>query len=160
ALGDVQYLRAHLDPRGRHREGAQFEALRLLQILDNRDRFAAGRIVVKDVGDLFALEVAAELVLDKLYRRGALRPVGRGDWKQIRERLSVGRRGDGKAGRGAGDLVLFQLLVERLDLRRPIDQDRARTFPLLALVGLDRGRHLVLVVDLHVPDLEAFDPAL
>ena len=57
ALRDVEHLRAHFDPRRRHREGAQFELLDLLQVLDDRDRLAPGRVVVKDVGDLLPLSL-------------------------------------------------------------------------------------------------------
>src|SRR5437870_233132 len=63
ALGDVEHLRAHLDPRRRNREGSELEPFDFLQILDDRDRLATGRVVEKDVGDLLALEVAAQFVL-------------------------------------------------------------------------------------------------
>jgi len=59
-------LCAHLDAWRRHSERAELELFELLQILDDRQRFAACRVVVEDVGDLLALEAAAELVLDEL----------------------------------------------------------------------------------------------
>src|SRR5207249_4565587 len=74
--------------------------------------------------------------------------------------LAVGPGGDAEAGRGAGDLVLAQFLVQRLHLRRTVDHDRGGAFALLALISLNRRRHLVFVVDLHVFDLIALDPAL
>ena len=159
-LGDVEHLRAHLDAGGRHRKGSEFEPLGLLQILYDRDRLATGRVVVEDVGDLLPLEVAAQFVLDELDRRGALGKIGRSDREQIRKALAVGRGGNTETRRGAGDLVLGELLVQRLNLRRTVDQDRGRAVPLLALIRLDRRRYLVLVVDFFVFDLIALDPAL
>src|SRR6266702_1689595 len=160
ALRDVEHLRAHLDPGRRDRKGPELEPFDFLQILDDRDRLAAGRVVDKDVGDLLALEVAAQFVLDELDGPGALRPISRRHWEEIGKALAVGRCGDAKAGRGAGDLVLAQFLVQRLHLRRTVDHDRGGAFALLALIGLDCRRHLVFVVDLHVFDLEALDPTL
>src|SRR5947208_5642471 len=90
-LRDVEHLRAYLDTRRRHREGAQFEALHLLQILEDLQRLVSGRVVVIHVGDLLALEAATGFVLDKLYSRRALRPVSRRDWEQIREPAAVRR---------------------------------------------------------------------
>src|SRR6266436_6584637 len=160
ALRDVEHLCAHLDPGRRTGKGSEVEPFDFLQILDNRDRLATGRVVVEDVGDLFALEAAAQFVLDELDGPGALRPVSRGNREEVGIALAVGRGGDAEAGRGARDLVFFQFLVERLDLRRTEDHDRSGAFALLALIGLDRRRHLVFVVDLHVFDLIALDPAL
>src|SRR6266849_4469208 len=160
ALCDVEHLRAHLDPGRRNGKGSQLEPFEFLQILDDRYRLAAGRVVVEDVSDLLALEVAAQFVLDELDGAGALRPVSRRNREEIGKALAVGRCGDAEAGRGPGDLVLAQFLVQRLHLRRTVDHDRGGAFALLALISLDRRRHLVFVVDLHVFDLEALDPAL
>src|SRR6266478_6225269 len=160
ALRDIEDLRAHLDPGRRHGKRPQLEPFDFLQVFDDRDRLAACWVVIKDVGDLLALETAAELLLDELDGRGALRPIGRSYREQIRKTLTVGRGGNAKTRRGAGDLVLAQLLVQRLNLWRAVDHDRSRTFPLLALIGLNRRRHFVLVVDFQVFDLIALDPAL
>ena len=148
ALGDVEDLRAHLDPRRRHREGAQLEAFGLLQGLDDRQRLLAGGVVVIDIGDLLALEVAAQLILGELDRRRALRPIGRGDREQIGIAGAVGRRRDAEAGRGRRHLVLLEPLVQRHGLRRAVERHHHGAHLLLPLVGLDRRRHLVVVVDL------------
>ena len=66
ALRDIQHLRAHFHAGRRHGEGAQLEALVLLQLLEDRHRLGAGRIVVVEIGDLLALQAAAQLVLDEL----------------------------------------------------------------------------------------------
>ena len=66
ALRDVEDLRAHLHAGRRHGEGAQFEALVLLQLLEDRQRLDARWIVVVQIGDLLALQTAAQLVLDEL----------------------------------------------------------------------------------------------
>src|SRR6266852_399565 len=160
ALCDVEHLRAHLAPGRRNRKGSELEPFDFLQILDNRYRLAAGRVVVEDVGYLLAFEVAAQFVLDELDGPGALRPVSRRNREEIGKALAVGRCGDAEAGRGPGDLILAQFLVQRLHLRRTVDHDRGGAFALLALISLDGRRHLVFVVDLHVFDLEALDPAL
>src|SRR6266699_1549437 len=160
ALRNVEHLRAHFDPGRRNGKGSELEPLDLLQILDNRYWLAASRVVEEEIGDLLALEVAAQFVLDELDGPGALRPVRRRNREEIGKALAVGRCGDAEAGRGAGDLVLAQFLVQRLHLRRAVDHDRGGAFALLALVSLDRRRHLVFVVDLHVFDLVALDPAL
>src|SRR5216683_2697235 len=160
ALRDVEHLRAHLDPGRRNGKGPEFEPLDFLQILDDRDRLATGRVVEEDVGDLLALQIAAQFVLDELDRPGALRPISRRHREEIGIALAVGRRGNAEAGRGTGDLVLFELLVERLHLRRTVDHDRSGAFAFLALIRFDRRRHLVFVVDLHVLDLETFHAAL
>jgi hypothetical protein len=159
ALRDVEDLRAHLDPWRRHCEGPQLEAFGFLELLDHRDRLATRRVVVEDVGDLFAFETAAELLLDVLDGRRTLRKVGRSDREQIGKAFAVGGRSNTETRRGARDLVLGELLVQRLNLRRAVDHDRGRTFPLHPLVGLDRGGHLVFVIDLHVFDFVAFDAA-
>src|SRR5205823_10025310 len=125
-------------------------ALHLLQILEDRQRLVSGRIVVIDVGDLLALEAATRFVLDELYSRRALRPVSRRDWEQIREPAAVRRSGDAETGRRAGDLVLLELLVECLSLRRAVDHKGDGALALLALVFLDCRRHLVFVVELIV----------
>ena len=83
-LRDVEDLRAHLHPGRRHGEGAQLEALVLLQLLQDRQRLDARRIVVIEIGDLLALQAAAQLFLDELDAGSALRPVGRGQRKQVR----------------------------------------------------------------------------
>src|SRR6516225_9607267 len=111
ALRDVEHLRAHLDPWRGHREGAELEFLKLLQILNDRNRLTPGRVVVEDVSDLLAFETAAQLVLDELDRPRALRPVGCRDRKQVGKALPVGRGGNPETRRGAGDLVLRELLV-------------------------------------------------
>src|SRR6516165_1890295 len=159
-LRDVEHLCAHLDPRRRHGKCPELEFLLLLQILDDRQRLAASRVVVEDVGDLLAFEVAAQLVLDELDRPGALRPIGRSDRKEVRKSLTVRRGGDAETRRGTGNLVLGELLVQRLHLRRTVGHYRDRTIPLHALVGLDRLWNLVLVVELLGFDLVAFDPAV
>ena len=48
-------------------------------------------------------------------------------------------------------LVFLEPLVQRLHLRRAVDHHRDGAFLLLALICLDRRRHLVLVVDLVAP---------
>src|SRR5207253_3929692 len=105
ALGDVERLRAHLDARRRHRERPQLIALGLLQILEDRDRLAAGRVVVEYIGELLALEAAAQFLLDELDRCGALRPVGRRHRKQVGIASAIRRRRDAEAGRGPWYLV-------------------------------------------------------
>src|SRR5215813_9357238 len=112
ALGYIEYLRSDLDPRGRHGESPQLEPLSLLQFLDDWQRFTAGGVVVEDVGDLLALQVAGQLVLDKLDGAGALRPIGRGDREQVGVARPVRRGRDSEAGRGRRYLVLFQPLIE------------------------------------------------
>src|SRR6202030_3766975 len=99
----------------------------------DRERLVTGRVVVIDIGDLLAFQAAAGFVLDELYSRRALGPVSRRDREQIREPGAIGRSGDAKAGRCAGDLVLLELLVERLGLRRAVDHHRNGALPFLAL---------------------------
>src|SRR5947207_9490094 len=111
ALGDVEHLRAELDPRWRYGKGANFEFLEVLQVFEDRDWLATRRIVVKDVGDFLALELAAQFVLDEMDRAAGLRPVGRRDRKQVGKAFAVRRCRNAKSGRCAGDLVLDQLLV-------------------------------------------------
>src|SRR5271169_6676802 len=94
ALRDVEHLCADLDPRRRHGESPQLEFFLFLQIFDNGDRLTAGRVVIKDVGDLLAFETAAQLVLDELDRAGTLRPIGCRDREKIGEALSVSRSGN------------------------------------------------------------------
>ena len=160
ALGDVEHLGAHLDAGRRHRKGPQLELLDLLQILEDRQRLAAGRIVVEDISDLLAREISAQLLLDELDRGGALRPVRGGDREDVRVACSVGRGRGTEARRGAGDTVFGQFLRQRLDLRRAVDHDRDRTVTLEEFVALHRRRDLVLVVDLARDDLVSLDPAL
>ena len=73
---------------------------------------------------------------------------------------AVGGGGAAEARRGAGDPVFRQLGRERVDLRRAVDGHGHGAFLLVALVGLDGRRHLVLVVDLEGLDLVPLDPAL
>ncbi len=160
ALGDVEDLRSHLDPRRRHREGAQLEALRFLQGVEDRHRLLAGRVVVIDIGDLLAFEIAAELVLGELDRPSGLRPIGCGDREQIRKAGAVGGGGDAEAGRSRRHLVLLEPLVQGHGLRRAVERHHHDAHLLLPLIGLDRRRHLVLVVDLVAADHPAVDPAL
>src|SRR5881392_3937325 len=122
ALGDVEHLRAELDPRWRYGKAAKFEFLEVLQVFEDRDWLATRWVVVKDVGDFLALELAAQFVLDEMDRSGGLRPIGRRDRKQIGKAFAVCRGRNAKSRRGAGDLVFDQLLVQRLRLRRAIDQ--------------------------------------
>src|SRR5438445_70355 len=103
ALRNVEHLRAHFDPGRRNGKGSELEPLDFLQILDNRDRLPASRVVEEEVGDLLALEVT-QLVLDELDGPGALRPIRRRNREEIGKALAVGRSGDAEAGRGAGDL--------------------------------------------------------
>ena len=123
-------------------------------------RLLAGRIVVVDVGDLLALEVAAQLLLGEGHRRTGLRPVAGRDREGVGVALAVGGRRRAEAGRRAEDLVLFQLLVQRRGLRRAVEAFEHRAFLLEALVRFDGRRHLVLVVDLEDLDLVALDAAL
>ena len=120
----------------------------------------SGRVVVIDVGDLLTFQTAARFVLDELDRRSTLRPIGSRHREEIREPAAIGRSRDAKAGRCAGDLVLLELLVERLGLRCAVDHHRDGAIALLALVLLDCRRHLVLVVELIVIDLVTLDAAL
>ncbi len=158
-LGNVEHLRADLDSGRWHGEGAELEPLALLQFLNDRHRLVAGGIVVEDVGDLLALEVPAQLVLDELYGCGALRPVGRRHREQVRIARPVGRRRDAEPGRGRRDLVFFQPLVERHRHRRAVQGHQHRAFLLVALISFDRGRDLVLVVDLVDLELVPLNPA-
>src|SRR5215469_5726896 len=119
-LSYVDHLCAHLDAWRWHREGTQFEALSLLQILENRQGLVSGRVVIIDIGDFLALETAAQFVLNEVERGRALRPIGRGDGEEVREAVAVGRSRNAKSRRRAGDFVLLQLLVQSLYLRRPV----------------------------------------
>ena len=62
-----------------------------------------------------------------------------------------------KPGDVPDDLVLFEPLVQRLGLRRAVDRHADRAFLLLALIVLDRRRHLVAGVDLGMVDRVAVD---
>ncbi len=66
ALRYVQNLRGQFDARGRHGKSAQFETFGLLQVLDDRQRLLARRIVIIDVGDFLALQITAQLSLANL----------------------------------------------------------------------------------------------
>jgi len=57
-------------------------------------------------------------------------------------------------------VVFLEPLVQRDGLRRPVQRHQDCAFLLLALIGLDRIRHLVAVVDLVVDDLVAVDATL
>jgi hypothetical protein len=118
-----------------------------------------GRVVVIDVSDLLAVQVA-ELVLDELDRRRALRPVGRGDREQIGVARTIGGGGNSEAGRRRRNVILFKPLVQRDGLRRAVQRHQDGALLLLPLIGLYRVRHLVAVVDLVVLDLVPVDPAL
>jgi hypothetical protein len=149
-----------------HLDGIEFTIIKdpataVLAFISNKFDLAGGasRVVVKDVGDLLAFEIAAQLVLDKLDRPSALRPVGRSDREEIGKALAVRRRGNPETWRRAGYLVLRELLVQRLHLRRPVSHYRDGAVPLHALVCLNRLRDLVLVVEFLGLDLVAFDPA-
>src|ERR1700752_3278904 len=104
ALGYVEDLRAHLDPRRRYRKSPQFKAFALLEFFDDRQWLLACGVIVEDIRDLFAFEAAAQLVLDKLNRGGALRPIGRGDREEVGVAGPVRRCGDPEPGRGRRDL--------------------------------------------------------
>jgi len=159
ALDDVEHLRAHLHARRRHCESLELELLDLLEILEDQQRLMARRVVVEQIGDLLALQAPPKLVLDELDRRCALGPIRRGDREDIGIARPIGCRRGAEAGRRARNLILGQPLRQRLRLRRPVEHDRDRTFGLLSLIGLDRRRHLVLVVDLVPFDPVALDPA-
>ncbi len=159
AAGDVEHLGAHFQARGGHGEGAQLEAFGLGQILEDRHRLLARRVVVEEIGDLLALQ-PAHLLLGELHRGARLRPVAGRDREGVGEALAVGGRRGAEAGRGAEDLVLLELLVERRGLRRAVEAFQHGAFLLEALMRFHGGRHLVLVVDLDDLDLEAFDAAL
>src|SRR5271167_3542033 len=116
-----------------------------------------GRIVVEQISDFLTFEIAAKLVFDKLDRRCALRPIGRGNWEEIRIARTVGRSCGAEAWGGARYLVLVQFLRQRLRLRRPVEHDRDCAFSLLTLIGLDCWRYLVFDVDFIGFDPVAFD---
>ena len=132
----------------------------LRKVLEDDERLLAGRVVIVEIGDLLALEAAAQLLLGEVDGGRALRPVAGGDREQIGVALAVGGRGRAEARRGAEDLVLLELLGQRRGLRRAVDALEHRAFLLEALVRLHRRRHLVLVVDLDDLDLVALDAAL
>ena len=159
ALGDVEHLGAHLDTGRRHGERLELEPLLGREVLEDPDGFAAGRVVEEEVSELLALE-PAELLLDEVHRRRALRPVRRGDREDVRVAHAVGRRGGAEARRRPGDAVLGELLRQRVDVRRAVNADHHGAFLLVPLVRLHALRHLVLVVDFVGPDLIALDPAL
>src|SRR4030095_11889346 len=127
--------------------------------LDHLDRLAPGRVVIEDVCDLLPLEVAAELLLDEVHRRRALRPVGGGDGEDVGVPNPVGGGGAAEAGGGAGNAILRQLGGERIDVRGAIHVDGHGAFLLVALVRLHPGRYLVFVIDFEGPDLVALNPA-
>ena len=58
-LRDVEHLRAHFDAGRRHGKGPKLEFFELLQVFDDRQRFASRRVVIKNIRDLFAVERAA-----------------------------------------------------------------------------------------------------
>src|SRR5215472_6253809 len=106
ALCDIEHLGAHLDARRRDGERPQLESLDLLQILDDRQRLTARWVVVENVRDFFALEIAAQFVLYELDSGRALRPIGCGNWEQIGITFAVCGSSNAETGRGARDLVL------------------------------------------------------
>ena len=138
----------------------QLEAFALGQVLEDDERLLAGRVVIEQVGDLLALEVAAQLLLGEGDGGRALRPVAGGDREDVGVALAVGGGGRAEARRGAEDLVLLELLGEGGGLRRAVDAFQHRAFLLEALVRLHGRRHLVLVIDLDHADLVALDAAL
>ena len=160
AAGDVEHLGSHLDARRRHRKGSELEAFRFRKVLEDDEGLLARRVVIEQIGDLLALEAAAQLLLGKGDGRRALRPVAGSDREQIGVALAVRGRGRAEARRGAEDLVLLELLGQRCGLRRAVDALEDRAILLEALVRLHRRRHLVLVVDLDDLDLVALDAAL
>ena len=159
-LRDIEHLRAHLHRRRRNGEGLELEAFLRREILDHLDRLAAGRIVVEEVRDLLALEVAAELLLREIDAGRSLRPVRRGDREDVGILYAVGGGGAAEARRRAGNAIFGQLRRQRVDVRRAVDGHRHGAFLLVALVGLDTLRHFVLVVDLQRVDLVALDATL
>ena len=90
-LGDRR-IGALMTPR------TQIEFLDLLQIFNNRNRLAPGRVVIEEIRKLLAVKTAAQFLLGKLDRRRALRPIGRRDREQIRKALTVRRGGDAETG--------------------------------------------------------------
>src|SRR5206468_12260886 len=98
ALGDVEHLRAHLHAGRWHGEGLELVALLDREVLEDRNRLTARRVVEEEEGDLLALEAAVELVLDELHGGGGLRPVRRSDRKDVGVPASVGGGGLPEAG--------------------------------------------------------------
>src|SRR5207247_10766225 len=107
---------AHLHAGRWHGEGLELEAFLDREVFEDRDRLTARRVVVEEEADLLALEGAAELVLDELHGRSGLRPVRRGDRKDVWVSAAVGGGGLSEAGWGAGEPVLRQVLGERVDM--------------------------------------------
>ena len=131
------------------------------QILEDGQRFLAGRIVVEQVGDLLALEVAAELFLGEGDRRRRLRPVARGNREQIGIALAVGRRRRAEARatcRGSCPRPASWSGPPSAACRRG-PCSTAPSFLKRSCASI-AGRHLVFVVDLDDADLVAFDAAL
>src|SRR6185436_17830624 len=96
AAGNVEDLRAHLDAGRRDGESPQLEALALGEVLEDRQRLAAGRVVVEDEGDLLALEIA-QLLLDEGDGGAGLRPVAGSDREDVGIALAVGGSGAAEA---------------------------------------------------------------
>src|SRR6185437_559041 len=159
-LRDVERLRADVQARRRHREYLQLIALAGGKVLEHWQRLPACGIVVHQIGDLLALEAAAELVLRVLHGAGGLRPIAGGEREHVWIALSIRRRADAEAWRRARHLVAHALLGERLYDRGAIDAHRHGASLLLALIGLHAGRNLVLIVDVDQLDLVALDAAL
>src|SRR5438034_11448594 len=81
-----------------HGEGLELVALLDREVLEDRNRLTARRVVEEEEGDLLALEAAVELVLDELHGGGGLRPGRRSDRKDVGVPASVGGGGLPEAG--------------------------------------------------------------
>ena len=84
AAGNVEHLRPHLHAGCRHGEGFELEPLRLREVLEDRQRLLARRVVVEEVGELLVLEAAAQLLLGEIDRGRPLRPVAGGEREEDR----------------------------------------------------------------------------
>ena len=113
---------------------------------------AAARIVEKDVGDLFALQHATQLLLGELNSRCALGPIGGRDGEQIRILLAVGgsRRVDPRAD--AGDLVFVQQWRQSLGMWRTVNGHHHGAFIPHAPIGFHARLDFVSVIDFHNAD--------
>src|SRR5262249_31588813 len=127
---------------------------------EDDERLLAGRVVIKQVGDLLALKIAPQFLLGEGYGRRTLRPVAGRDRENIRIAFTVARSGGAEAGGGAEDFVFLELLGQCGRLWRAIEALLHGALLLEALVRLHGRRHLVLVIDLEHADLVTFDAAL